>query len=110
MIYPAVANLKSIHVYIYNIYIYIYPTVAHPITELLLLAPEHLPRQVRAVGVIKRLGSLSLSLLIIMIADCNLHLSERVLLHPVAGHLAARLQRHGVLHELPVQEGDPASQ
>ena len=49
-------------------------------------------------------------IVVILIADCNLHLSERVLLHPVAGHLAARLQRHGVLHELPVQEGDPASQ
>ena len=49
-------------------------------------------------------------IVVIMIADCNLHLSQRVLLHPVAGHLAARLQRHGVLHELPVQEGDPASQ
>ena len=55
VIYPAVANLKSIHVYIYNIYIYI--SIAHPVTELLLLPPEHLPWQVRAVGVIKRLRS-----------------------------------------------------
>ena len=57
VIYPAVANLKSIHVYIYNIYIYIYISIAHPVTELLLLPPEHLPWQVRTAGVIKRLQS-----------------------------------------------------
>ena len=56
VIYPAVANLGvSTFLSTSTSIFYIYPTVAHPVTELLLLAPEHLPRQVRAVGVIKRL-------------------------------------------------------